>query len=292
AYANVSLHDFSGDITDNQVEEFLKEKKAKILHVHYWGEGDAEWYRKIFRSAENWNGILIENINTPVVPYISDRVDHYVYVSGYARNFAACIPEKSSVIYPGSDFTLFDRKNTPIPDDVVGMVYRLDPDKLKEDAIQVFIDVVKKRPTTQVLIVGGGYFYQSYQAQVAEEGATANFQFTNYVPYATLPDYYKKFSVFVAPVWKESFGQVSPFAMNMKLPIAGYRIGALPEILGDDEFLGKDRDELSDIIVKLLNDRSKRIEIGQRNHDRAHEYFSVEAMTEAYNALYQRLLGE
>ena len=292
AYAGVVLHDFSGNVAKERIESFIRQKNAQILHVHYWGEGDAPWYRKVFDAAENWQGVLIENVNTPVVPYVSDRVDHFVYVSEYAKNFAACREEKSSVIYPGSNFALFDRKEAPVPDNVIGMVYRLDPDKLKADAIRVFIQVVKKRPQTQVLIVGGGEFFDAYRTQVSEEGASANFEFTGYVPYEKLPEYYQKMSIFVAPVWKESFGQVSPFAMSMKIPVAGYRIGALSEILGSEDLLATDPDELSDIIVNLLEDRDRRIEIGRNNHQRAHERFSVEAMVAAYDRLYDRLIQE
>ena len=293
AYAGVVLHDFSGDVAEDRIETFLKEKNAQILHVHYWGEGDAAWYHKVFRAAEKWRGILIENVNTPVVPYVSDCVNHYVYVSAYAKNFATCEAEKSSVIYPGSNLTLFDRNESPIPDNVIGMVYRLDPDKLREDAMRVFIQTIKKRPRTQVLIVGGGEFLNAYQKQVAhEEGATANIQFTGYVPYGKLPEYYQQMSIFVAPVWKESFGQVSPFAMSMKIPVAGYLIGALSEILGSNELLATNPDDLSDIIVKLLEDRERRIEIGYNNYLRVHERFSVEAMVAAYNRLYDRLIHE
>jgi len=293
AYAGVKMHDFSKDVTEDRIVSFLKEKNAQILHVHYWGEGDAAWYHKVFHAAEKWQGILIENVNTPVVPFISDRVNHYVYVSAYAKDFATCEAGKSSVIYPGSNLTLFDRHNAPIPDNVIGMVYRLDSDKLKEDAIRVFIQVVKKRPRTRVLIVGGGEFLIAYQKQVAkEEGATANFEFTGYVPYGKLPEYYQQMSIFVAPVWKESFGQVSPFAMSMKIPVAGYRIGALSEILGSNELLATNPDDLSDIIVKLLEDRERRIEIGYNNYLRVHERFSIDAMVTAYDRLYDRLIHE
>ncbi|WP_028323418.1 glycosyltransferase [Desulfatirhabdium butyrativorans] len=292
AYAGVPIHQFPMEMTVDSVTAFLKEKKADLLHVHYWGEGDAAWYRKVFQAAENWNGILIENVNTPVVPYVHDRIDHYVYVSEYARDFAACVAEKSSVIYPGSDLRLFDRGDTPIPDNVIGMVYRLDPDKLKENAIDVFIEVVKRRPTTQVLIVGGGYYFEAYRTRVSEQGASANFEFTHYVPYALLPEYYRRLSVFVAPVWKESFGQVSPFAMSMKIPVVGYRIGALPEILGDDSLLADNVDDLASILVDLLEDRDRRLAIGERNFERVHERFSVEAMIDAYERLYARLFSE
>jgi glycosyltransferase involved in cell wall biosynthesis len=292
AYAGVTLHDFSGNVAIEQIETFIREMNPHILHVHYWGEGDAPWYRKVFTAAESWPGILIENVNTPVVPYVCDRVNHYVYVSEYAKNFAVCEADKSTVIYPGSNLALFDRKDAPIPDNVIGMVYRLDSDKLREDAIRVFIQVVKKRPRTRVLIVGGGEFFDAYRRQVAEEGASANFEFTGYVPYDKLPEYYQQMSIFVAPVWKESFGQVSPFAMSMKIPVAGYRIGALPEILGNEELLGTNADDLSDIIVNLLEDRERRIEIGRFNHQRVHERFSVEAMVAAYDRIYDRLIQD
>ncbi len=99
-------------------------------------------------------------------------------------------------------------------------------------------------------------------------------------------------SIFVAPVWKESFGQVSPFAMSMKIPVAGYRIGALSEILGSEDLLATRPDELADIIVDLLEDRERRIEIGRNNHLRVRERFSVEAMVAAYDRIYERLLQE
>jgi glycosyltransferase involved in cell wall biosynthesis len=292
AYSGVQLHDFSGDVAIERIETFIREKNPQILHVHYWGEGDAPWYRKVFTAAEIWPGILIENVNTPVVPFVSDRIDHYVYVSEYAKNFAACEADKSTVIYPGSNLAMFDRNEAPIPDNVIGMVYRLDSDKLREDAIQVFIQVVKKRPRTRVLIVGGGEFFDAYRTQVAEAGASANFEFTGYVPYYNLPDYYRQMSIFVAPVWKESFGQVSPFAMSMQIPVAGYRVGALPEILGNEDLLGSNIDELSDIIVHLLEDRDRRMEIGRFNHQRVHKQFSVEAMVAEYDVLYERLIQD
>ena len=114
-----------------------------MLHVHYWGECDAPWYRKAFEAARRKGCLVLENINTPVEAYMDEVVDHYVYVSEYARNFGLQAPEASSVIYPGSDLAMFQRNGTPVPDDVIGMVYRLENDKLSEDSIDVFIDVVR-----------------------------------------------------------------------------------------------------------------------------------------------------
>jgi glycosyltransferase involved in cell wall biosynthesis len=96
-------------------------------------------------------------------------------------------------------------------------------------------------------------------------------------------------SIFVAPVHRESFGQVSPFAMSMGIPVVGYDVGALPEIIADPELLAPagDSDKLADILVDLLNDRARRLGIGALNRQRAHDMFSVEAMIRRYDALYE-----
>ena len=142
-----------------------------------------------------------------------------------------------------------------------------------------------------VLVVGGGTFLEPWRKAAAEVGLADRVRFTGYVSYDRLPGYYREFSVFVAPVWKESFGQVSSFAMSMGIPVAGYRVGALEEILGTGACLGRDREELAKILIGLLDDREKRLRIGEENRKRVHELFSVEAMAEKYGALYGELLG-
>jgi glycosyltransferase involved in cell wall biosynthesis len=101
-------------------------------------------------------------------------------------------------------------------------------------------------------------------------------------------------SIFVAPVWKESFGQVSSFAMNMGLPVVGYEIGAIPSIINDASLVVDygDSQGLADVIVKLLENRNKRLEIGRRNHEKAQAEYSVDAMIKAYSSLYASMSDE
>lgn len=48
------------------------------------------------------------------------------------------------------------------------------------------------------------------------------------------------------------------------------------EILGSNELLADYAEDLADIILQLMNDRQRQIEIGQRYHLRVNERFSVE----------------
>lgn len=270
----------------------ILEYAPDIIHVHIW---EGEWYYKVFDVLEDVNDIkIIENINTPLAPIVRDFIDKYVFVSQYVvDNFANKHEPKNCVIYPGSNFGMFTRDLTDgyLAKDTIGMVYRLGYDKLNQRSIDVFIKTIQKRPNTKAIIVGGGPQYDYYVDKVKQAGVSRNFLFTGYIPYIELPEWYKKFTIFVAPVWKESFGQVSPFAMSMGIPVAGYNIGALNEIIDNMHLLAEpeNSDELSDILVQLLDNHDQSVEIGKFNQKRAHELFGVKKMVDDYLRLYNNI---
>lgn len=271
---------------------YFERKNPDFIHVHYWGDVDEPWYAQVVEAARVLNIPVIENINTPIAPHLSDAVKRYVYVSDYVRNVFGRPDPSHVTIYPGSDFSHFMRAdNESIPSDCVGMVYRLERDKLNEESIEPFILIAKKRPQTKVLIVGGGSLLLPFQQAVKDAEVEAQFEFTGYVEYDTLPDYYHRMSLFIAPVWKESFGQVSPFAMNMRVPVIGYDIGAISEIVNSKDMLapGGDAERLADIAVELLNNDELRAKMGREHQQRAEEHFSVQAMIEAYAGLYAEM---
>ena len=283
-----------------QVSALVRRLEPDLVHVHMlghqqdeYGRRDWSWYHKVMVALERSGIPVIENINIPVEPYISPAVRVYVHVSDFVRQRFGRLDAWNETIYPGSDFELFARSgDSRVPDDCVGMVYRLQPDKLDETSLDPFIRVVQRRPQTKALIVGGGQFLEPYKRRVAQAGLTDAFTFTGYVPYGEVPALLAKMSLFVAPVHTESFGQVSPFAMGMALPVVGYQVGALEEITGAPELLAPagDVDRLADIIVELLADRPRRLAVGERNRRRAEERFSVQSMVAQYESLYEEVL--
>lgn len=295
AYVGIKVREYPPLPKYEEIVRHIETYKPALIHVHYWGAGDFDWYDLVFRAADELGIPVIENVNTPVEPYLSRSIRHYVFVSNYVRQEFGPeeILEKSTVIYPGSDFDLFvRRKDSAVPDDCIGMVYRLDCDKLNMESIDVFIKVVQRRPGTKALIVGGGYYLEAYREAVRNAGLEDAFEFPGYVSYDQLPEYYERMSVFVAPVYKESFGQVSPFAMSMEIPVAGYNVGALAEIIGYPNLLAppEDSDQLADIIIGLLDNRGRRLEVGMANRRRAQSHFSVQVMVSRYRELYRQIL--
>jgi len=295
SYQPVDIHSFS--INEMRgLYDFLKNEKPEIVHIHYYVrettkyEGNAFWYYAVFRICEDLNIKVIQNINVPTEPYLSRAVVHNVFVSQYVEDTFNSSDAPKSVIYPGSDFSHFKSDVDTVAQNSIGMVYRLDYDKLSEASIEVFISAVKKKRDLHCYIVGGGYYLEYYKQRVSEENLENNFTFTGFVSYSALPEFYKKIGVFVAPVYDESFGQVTPFAMSMGLAVAGYDTGALSEILGSKDTLVEtgNIERLADVIVDLVNNPNKRKELGLKNQKRARENFSVESMTNQYEKLYAK----
>ena len=295
AYVGVNIEEcrFPQDISP--LVAYFQRTKADIVHMHYWGDCDEPWYAKVIEAAEYLGLPVIENINTPIAPYRSDAVVRYVYVSDYVRQVFGSSGPQHVTVYPGSDFSLFTRGQTDTaPNDCVGMVYRLEQDKLNEAAIQPFIRIAQMRPQTRILIVGGGSLYEPYLEAARAAGVADNFEFTGYVSYDKLPELYRRMSLFVAPVWKESFGQVSPFAMSMKVPVIGYDIGAIGEIVGTPDLLAPpaDAEVLARIAINLLDSPETIHRLGEAQQRRATENFSIQAMITHYAQIYAEVSEE
>lgn len=295
AYAGITVKEIKLSSDEQPFVQYLESLQPDIIHMHYWGDCDEPWYDQAMLAAQQLNIPVIQNINTPVTPHKSSAIKRYVYVSDYVRNVFGHDTDPNVTVYPGSDFSIFEAKSPNLSDiDTIGMVYRLETDKLNAASIFPFIKAVQKRPQTRVLIVGGGSLMEEFKNAVNTAGVGDNFEFTGYVAYSQLPELYRRMKLFVAPVWKESFGQVSPFAMNMHVPVVGYDIGAIGEIVDDASLLAPygDADSLSDIIVNLLENTSRRTLIAQRHRERAQAHFSIKAMIKSYDKIYAATLAE
>jgi len=272
------------------VRRIFSRFRPHIVHVHYWGDVDESWYKTIFEIAAEFGRPIVQNVNTPVAPFAGVRVDHNVFVSHSVHDqFGSTVP--ASVIYPGIDLDRFAPPDVIDPDsfDVIGMIYRLETDKLDKDAIELFLEIAKRRPKTRIVIIGDGSLFAHFRSRVEQEGRLLQFEFAGYVPDEQLQAQLARYKTFVAPVRQESFGHVVPFAMRSGLAVAGYNVGAIPEILGGTETLGATLAETVDIVTALLDDPKRIAALGERNRALALERFSVEDMAFRYFQLYRDL---
>jgi glycosyltransferase involved in cell wall biosynthesis len=283
------------------VRTLIQQFRPDIVHVHNvadhvrsWSDVDYRWYIHVYEAAADEHIPVIENVNIATEPFRSPAIARYVFVSEYVKQRFARPGDPATVIYPGSDLRRFCRPTgVKAPRDVIGLVYRLDPDKLDASSLDPIVHALQADPQATALVIGGGPRLSGYEEVAQTAGVSDRITFTGYLAYGDLPDFYLKMSVFAAPVHNESFGQVSVFAMGMRLPVAGYRIGALEEIIGDPTLLVPpgDAEALSRILVDLLRDPARCHEIGLRNRQRAEQRFALQTMIEQYRILYQEVSG-
>lgn len=293
SHTGMRIHRVGLDEPTERLAPIIRGSRPDLVHVHYWGSTDDCWYAPAFEAALALGVPVIQNLNTPIGPYRDARIAATVCVSSYVRQtFAADMPD-CAIIHPGIDQTWFDIEPSTSPDakDTVAIVYRLDRDKLDPDALDSAIETVRLRPRTRFVVVGEGPLLPIFIARVRKAGVRDNFDFRGAVSYRDLPAVYAGAQVFLAPVARESFGQVVPFAMAMGLAVVGNNIGALPEILGSTETLGNDATETGMILARLLDDGPALAALGSANRRRARS-FNMDAMIAGYEALYrERLAG-
>ena len=300
-YEPVDIHSFYVDKME-KFRKYLSDRQPDLVHIHYWSRAEnifdhtGVWYATALRICDDLKLPVVQNINVPTKPMHGRTIRQNVFVSEYVKTEFNDSEVPSTVIYPGSNFSHFRcvESKSRESQDTIGMVYRLDKDKLNERSIEPFIYVAKDRPSTKCIIVGTGMFFDLYQRRVKDEGLAGRFEFTGMASYADLPALYERMGVFVAPVHNESFGQVAPFAMSMGLAVAGYDVGALSEILGSGETLVTSGDEvaLGRTIVALLEDENLRSKLGRLNRARAHAMFSREEMVKSYRRIYEKIVNQ
>ena len=292
-HQNMVVHLQPSPADPDQIETMLRRRPPDLLHVHFWGDADMPWYNAVFAAAEATGRIALQNINTPIAPHNSRAILMNAFVSHTVRALDKAAIRPGRVIYPGIDLDVFrPRTFEANAEKSIGMVYRLQLDKLNLDSIELFIELVRRHPMLRVFIIGDGELFHPFVECTKKTGVFENFVFAGPVPYASLPSWYSKFKLFVAPVWQESFGQVTPFAMAMGLAVAGNRIGALPEILDNDETLGATFDETVTKITTLIKNPARVEHLGALNRARALELFSVVTMANSYRDLYRDLLEQ
>jgi glycosyltransferase involved in cell wall biosynthesis len=292
AFVGIPVKELRVEAPKEAFTGYFRDADAELVHMHYWGSTDEPWYRRAFEAISEIGCPVIENVNTPIAPLLSPRIARYVYVSDYVKEEFGGVSDAETVIYPGSNLRLFAPAGGPGDDGhTVGMVYRLERDKLDENSIEPLIDAVRRRPGTRALVVGGGSLLPEYRRRVSAAGFDGSFEFPGHVSYEDLPRYYERMTVFVAPVWQESFGQVSSFAMSMGIPIVGYAVGAIPEIVRDATLVAPfpDAHALGRLIVGMLDDPQRRAAVAARNREFVQAAFTVEAMVKRYERMYEEL---
>jgi glycosyltransferase involved in cell wall biosynthesis len=207
-----------------------------------------------------------------------------------SQNIPAERPD-SVVIPPGIDTCHFiPDGESPVPGRIVAagvLVRRKGFDVL----IRAVANTIREVPTVHVLIVGDGPQKAELARLAADLGISSQIQFLGRVNRSDLPALYRSSMVASHPARLDTFPLAPIEAMACGVPVLVSDAGALPEMVGDGGSIHHVGDfmKLSDHLVTALRSPEWRRAVGQAARERAVTRYSVDAMANAYLALYRHL---
>lgn len=188
------------------------------------------------------------------------------------------------------------RRALGLPEDatVIGTLARLAPEKNQRLFLQVTADVAADAPCLHGLVVGGGPLAADLHTQARALGLADRVVFTG--ERDDVADLLGAMDVFVLTSDREGFPNAVMEAMAVGLPCVVTDVGDCAELVRDGEsgFVcpSGDRRGLANSVARLVADADLRRRLGGQARARVSDAFSAEAMAEATQALYRRLLGE
>jgi sugar transferase (PEP-CTERM/EpsH1 system associated) len=177
-----------------------------------------------------------------------------------------------------------------IDDSVIGAVGRLAP--VKNHAL-LLRAVAGSRSGAHVVIVGEGPERESLQALADGLGIASRVRFAGHSD--DVRSDLAGFDVFALPSRSEGMSNTLLEAMAASLPVVVSDVGGNPEIVRDGVdgliFRNGDGQGLAQCLDRLCADAALRVRLGGAGRDRVAASFSIRAMVERYEILYDRVLA-
>jgi glycosyltransferase involved in cell wall biosynthesis len=180
-----------------------------------------------------------------------------------------------------------------IPDaPLVGFVGRLVRPKGVDTLLRAFVEVERREPRAQLVIVGDGPWRQRLVHLGRDLGlSTVHFLGWREDVVSIMAD----LDVLVMPSRWEGFGLVALEAMSLGKPVIATRVSALPEVIAEGVtgllVPAEDPSSLAREILKLLRDPILATRMGQAGSQRVRREFTVDRMVSSTIQVYHQILG-
>ncbi len=286
-------HDYKSDLFAYLIRKFMwRRPMALVSTAHAWvmlGK-KGELYRQLDLS-------------------LMKRFDHLFAVSQATKDemLDAGIPDsKISVLYNGIDTetwsrehvqtTLRDELGIPPSSPVIGYVGRIMPEKDLETWIRSAAIVAKQYPQATFVLVGegrDGTTLDGLKALAASLGIADQLIFPGFR--RDLPQVYAAFDVFVMSSLREGLPNSILEAMALGVPVVTTDVAGAKELVANEEtgFVvdQKDFNHLASSILKILDQDSVRLQMGQAGRHRVETQFSFLQRLRRIEDLYAEILG-
>jgi len=158
----------------------------------------------------------------------------------------------------------------------------------KEKNLDLFIKLLERIPSAQIVIVGDGQYKTELEKRLKPLG---NVYFTGYLHGKTLSQIYASSDIFIFPSKTETFGQVVLEAMSSELPVVGFLSDGVKDSITNEQtgYLAIDDTDWINYVQKLIDDENLRKSIGKNGLIQAEKKTWKTSLKQVINA-YEELI--
>jgi L-malate glycosyltransferase len=301
-----------------RMHEVVREHRLDVLHCHYAiPHATSAWIAREMLREEDGNVRVVTTLHGTDITIVGqersfytitrfsiERSDSVTAVSHFLRDETykafGCVGCEVKVIHNFIDPDLFDRRTHrfPIPADrvrgrrVLMHISNFRPVKRVRDIVQVFARVNERIPSMLVMI-GDGPERVDAEAEARALGVSEYVLFLGKID-AVAP-LLAGADLFLLTSDRESFGLSALEAMASGVPVLGYNVGGLPEVVTDGvtgclREVG-DIDGIARAGIALLENREAWNSMSASAAADARARFSRDAVVAQYEALYERAIA-
>ena len=233
------------------------------------------------------------SIDRVLIRFLLRRCDAVATVSEYWREFITNVVHKDTVwIIPNPvDSSKFQTQKRKEPNGKVTFLFAGAITRYK--GIFDLLDAVHRYHASfrnaEVLVIGDGDLMHECQKRVKDEKLDDTISFLGYVSEEEKIRIFRTSDVFVLPSHVDAFPVAVLEAMSAGMPVISTTVGGIPSIVreGETGFLvsPEDIDALGQRMVKLIEDRNLRDEMGRRAAKFVSENFDVDLVARRLNEL-------
>jgi len=167
------------------------------------------------------------------------------------------------------------------------------PRKGLEYLLEALPEILKEKPSTKVLLVGGGPLTEALKKQASELGVGENVIFTGIRN--DIPEILAATDVAVLPSLSEGLGVAILEAMSCARPVVASNLDEISEMVVDGEtgllVPPRNPEKIAEAIIRLLKDEQLARQIAKSGQNMVREKFSDERMIKDTLSVYEQLAG-
>lgn len=310
---HASIRNSFGIFSAKRIAKFASANKIEIIHAHV--ARDYIPASLVCRLTRNSKFVLTRHVLFPMKPF------HRLTLTNLARAIAVSpavervlrdvVPLRKIEVIPNGIsteiLTIEEKKqrreefrllhNIPFEAQIVGTIGELKELKGQRDFVLAANEIAKRDANAFFVIVGkdnstGQPFRRELKRLIKIFGLEDRFLFLDWVE--DMAGLLAAFDIFVSASHTESFGLAILEAMANETPVVATQTEGAKELLQNQETAllvpVKDPLRLADAIAVLLKDAEKRDDLARAAHVCASQRFSLSAMIERTESLYQEIL--